>query len=139
MKRIVGLDLGTRTLGVAISDPLKISAQGLVNIRFEEKNYKQALRMLDEHLKDYKIDMFVLGNPLHMSGEKSESSLRSENFKLKLESKFKVKVVLWDERLTSVVAKQTMHSMNLSIKQKKNKIDEIAAIHILQGYLDTIK
>lgn len=139
MKRIVGLDLGSRTLGVAISDPLKISAQGIETIRFEEDSYKQALRKLEELLLKYEIDFFVLGNPLHMSGETSQSSLRSENFKKKLESKFHVKVVLWDERLTSVSAKQTMHSMNFSIKQKKNKIDEIAAIHILQGYLDTLR
>ncbi len=139
MKRIIGLDLGTKTLGVALSDPLKISAQGLTTIRFNEDNYKQAAKKLEELLKDYEIEMFVLGNPLHMNGDVSQSSLRSQDFKKRLENKFKVNVLLWDERLTSVVAKQAMHVMNLSNKQKKSKIDEMAAINILQGYLDTLK
>lgn len=139
MKRIIGLDLGTKTLGVSLSDPLKISAQGLTTIRFNEGSYKQAIKKLEELLKDYEIEMFVLGNPLHMNGDVSISSLRSQDFKKRLENKFNVKVLLWDERLTSVVASRTMSAMNLSNKQKKSMVDEIAASNILQGYLDTLK
>jgi len=139
VKRIIGLDLGTKTLGVAFSDPLGISAQGLTTIRFEENAYKKACRLLKEQLSKYDIECFVLGNPKHMNGDISESSQRSLAFKQRLENEFKVNVILWDERLSSVLVDKSMIEMNLSRKKRKEIIDEMAAINILQGYLDSIK
>lgn len=139
MKRLVGLDLGTKTLGVAISDPLKVSAQGLQTIKFEENAYNKALKLLEEMLDKYEIELFVLGNPKHMNGDEGESSLRSQKFKTKLEKHFKVPVVLWDERLTSVLVDKAMIDMDLSRKKRKAIIDTLAATNILQGYLDSTR
>lgn len=133
------MDLGTKTLGVAISDPLMISAQGLKTIHFEENAYKKAITLLKEELIKYEIDCFILGNPKHMNGDEGESSKRSQNFKDRLEKEFSVNVVLWDERLSSVLVNKSMIDMNLSRKKRKKIIDEMAAINILQGYLDSIK
>ncbi|MDL2211614.1 Holliday junction resolvase RuvX [Erysipelotrichaceae bacterium OttesenSCG-928-M19] len=136
MKRIIGLDLGSKTLGVAISDPLKITAQGLTTINFNENSYKMALQLLAKALQEYEIELFVLGNPKHMNGDLGDSSQRSIAFKKRLENYFKVDVILWDERLTSVLMEKSMISMNLSRQKRKKTIDKMAAINILQGYLD---
>lgn len=139
MKRIVGLDLGAKSLGVAISDPLQISAQGLETIRFEEDAYNKALKLLEAMLQEYEVERFILGNPKHMNGDEGDSSLRSQKFKTKLESKFNVPVVLWDERLTSVQVNKAMIEMDFSRKKRKEIIDTLAATTILQGYLDSIR
>jgi len=139
IKRMVGLDLGSKTCGVALSDPLGFSAQGLTTIRFEENSFKQALRLLKETLKDTEIECFVLGDPKHMNGDIGESSQRSLSFKQRLEDSFKVEVVLWDERMTSVVANNFMIQGNLSAKDRKAKIDQQAAVAILQAYMDSLK
>ncbi|MEG0686306.1 MAG: Holliday junction resolvase RuvX [Erysipelotrichales bacterium] len=138
MKRIVGLDLGSKTLGVAISDPLKLTAQGLTTIKFEEDAYKKAMRLLDELLVKHQVETFVLGDPKHMNGDIGVSSKRSLDFKERLEKKYDIKVVLWDERLSSVLVNRSMIDMNMSRKKRKDVIDEMAAINILQGYLDSI-
>lgn len=139
MKRIVGLDLGAKSLGVAISDPLKISAQGLETIRFEEDAYNKALKLLEAKLQEYEVERFILGNPKHMNGDEGDSSVRSQKFKAKLENKFNVPVVLWDERLTSVQVNKAMIEMDFSRKKRKEIIDTLAATTILQGYLDSIR
>ena len=124
---------------MALSDPLMYSAQGLTTLRFEEDAYKKACGLLKEQLSNYEIDCFVLGNPKHMNGDLSESSKRSIDFKKRLENEFKVKVILWDERLSSVLVDKSMIEMKLSRKKRKKVIDEMAAINILQGYLDSIR
>ncbi|WP_423364713.1 Holliday junction resolvase RuvX [Mycoplasma sp. P36-A1] len=139
IKRIIGLDLGSKTCGIAVSDPLGYTAQGLKTIRFEEDSYKKAIRLLKEELAKYDIDKFILGNPKHMNGDLSESSQRSINFKKRLEDNFKVEVILWDERLTSVIADNFMISINMSREKRKQSIDKLAAVSILQAYLDSIK
>lgn len=134
---MVGLDLGSKTLGVAICDPLRLTAYGLTTIRFEENAYKKAIRLLAELLAEYEVESFVLGNPKHMNGENSDSGQRSFDFKKRLEDKFKVDVILWDERLTSVLVDKMMIDFDLSRKKRKEIIDEMAAVNILQGYLDS--
>lgn len=124
---------------MAISDPLKISAQGLKTIHFENDAYKKAVNLLKETLESYEIECFILGNPKHMNGDEGESSKRSQNFKERLEKEFNVNVILWDERLSSVLVNKSMIDMNLSRKKRKKIIDEMAAINILQGYLDSIR
>ena len=139
IKRIVGLDLGSKTCGVALSDPLRLTAQGLTTIRFEEDAYKKAIRLLKESLLDYEVEAFVLGNPKHMNGDIGESSQRSLAFKKRLEDNFGLPVFLWDERMTSVMANNFMIEANISGKKRRASIDEKAAVAILQGYLDSLK
>jgi putative holliday junction resolvase len=139
MKRLVGLDLGSKSLGVAISDPLRVSAQGLKTIKFEEDAYNKAIKLLEEMLAEYEIEAFILGNPKHMSGEEGKSSLRSQKFKAKLQKKFNIPVILWDERLTSVLVNKAMIDQDFSRKKRKEIIDTLAATNILQGYLDSIR
>lgn len=124
---------------MALSDPLKITAQGLTTIRFEKDAYKKATNLLKETLADYKVESFVLGNPLHMNGDHSQSAQRSLDFKKRLENAFNVPVILWDERMSSIIVDKAMISMDVSRKKRKQVIDELAAVNILQGYLDSIR
>lgn len=124
-------------MGVALSDPLKITAQGLTTIRFETDAYKKAMRLLKETLANYEVEVFVLGNPLHMNGEHSLSAQRSLDFKKRLENSFNVPVIMWDERMSSLIVEKAMISMDVSRKKRKEVVDELAAVNILQGYLDS--
>ena len=137
MKKL-GLDLGNRTLGIAVSDELNFLARGLETYRFTEKDFTSALNYTLEVIKKYNIDVVVLGHPKNMDGTSGEQALISENFKKDLESKSQVKVVLWDERLTSKMANNMMISQNLKSKKRKKDIDKMAATIILQGYLDSL-
>lgn len=135
-KRIVGLDLGEKTLGVAISDPLNITAQGLKTITFASKSYKKATTLLKELLQDIEVDKFVLGYPLSMNGTITESAQRSLAYKKRLESIFHVEVVLFDERFSSVLVNKLMIAADVRREKRKKIIDCLAAVNILQGYLD---
>lgn len=137
MKKL-GLDLGNRTLGIAISDELNFLARGLETYRFTEKDFKSALNYTIELIKKYNIDVVVLGHPKNMDGTLGEQAQISEEFKKNLEDSIKVRVVLWDERLTSKMANNMMISQNLKSKKRKKDIDKMAATIILQGYLDSI-
>lgn len=122
---------------MAISDPLMINAQGLTTLRFEENSYQKACLMLADLLKNYEIELFVLGYPKHMNGDISDSARRSENFRKRLMKHFEREVILWDERLSSVLVNKSMISLNLSRQKRKKIIDEMAAMAILQEYLDS--
>ena len=137
MKKL-GLDLGNRTLGIAISDDLNFLARGLETYRFEEKDFDSALQYTKELIIKYNIDVVVLGHPKNMDGSTGEQAQISEEFKRNLEEQSKVKVVLWDERLTSKMANSMMISQNIKSKKRKKDIDKMAATIILQGYLDSI-
>ena len=137
MKKL-GLDLGNRTLGIAISDELNFLARGLETFRFEEKDFDSALQYTKELIIKYNIDVVVLGHPKNMDGSTGEQAQISEDFKKNLEEQCNVKVVLWDERLTSKMASNMMISQNLKSKKRKKDIDKMAATIILQGYLDSI-
>ncbi len=134
--RILGIDYGDVRIGLAISDLTGMIAQslGVIQGRDEEKR----LAELDAYMKEYKPETVVLGYPLNMNGTKGERAERSEDFAKLLEKKYSVKVVLWDERLSSMAAHRTLEEAGISGKKRKGKVDPLAAAFILQGYLDSI-
>lgn len=137
--RYLGLDLGTKTLGVAISDATLTIASSLKTIRFEENNYDQALLDLKDLVKEYNVEKIILGFPKNMNNTVGESGERTLKFKEKLESELNVAVIMQDERLSTVEATNYMIEANTSRKKRKVKIDSVAANIILQTYLDKEK
>lgn len=132
----MGIDYGDVRIGLAISDLTGMIAQslGVIQGRDEEKRLSE----LDAYMKEYKPEAVVLGYPLNMNGTKGERAERSEAFAKVLEEKYSVKVVLWDERLSSMAAHRTLEEAGISGKKRKGKVDPLAAAFILQGYLDSI-
>jgi putative Holliday junction resolvase len=137
MKKL-GLDLGNKTLGISISDELNFLARGLETFRFEDQQFNNALNYTLELVNKYNIDVIVLGFPKNMDGTIGEQGKISQRFKSDLESKSDIKIVLWDERLTSKMASNMMINQNLKRKKRKKDIDKMAAVIILQGYLDSL-
>ncbi len=135
--RIMGLDFGSKTVGVAISDSLLITAQGIEIIRRKEENkLRQTLARIEALIEEYEVTEIVLGFPKHMNdsiGERAELSLE---FKEKLERRTGLPVVMWDERLTTVAADKAMMEAGIRRENRKDYVDMIAATFILQGYLD---
>ena len=138
MKKL-GLDLGNKTLGIAISDELGFLARGLETFRFEDKDFQSALEYILKLITNNKIDVVVLGLPKNMDGSLGEQANYSNDFKDKILEKINIKVVMWDERLTSKMASHMMITQNLRRKKRKQDIDKMAAVIILQGYLDSRK
>ncbi len=137
--RIAGLDLGTRTLGVAISDRTETIATYYTTIRFLEGDYASALREIQEIIATEKIGMLVLGLPKNMNNSMGESAIRTLSFKEKLEEQCKLPVVMQDERLSTVEATHCLVASDVSRKKRKKKVDGVAASIILQTYLDKRK
>ena len=135
--KAMGLDLGSRTLGIALSDPMKIIATGLETFRFKEDDYESAIARVVEVVKEYGVDEIVLGLPLHMNGDVGDRALLCKDFKAKLENVLEnVKIVMRDERLTTVIANRRLLDADLSRKKRKKVIDKMAGVEILQNYLD---
>ena len=137
--RYLGLDLGTRTLGISLSDSTFTIATTLKTIRFLENDYDSLITELSEIIKEYNVCKIVLGYPKNMNntiGERCETTLK---FKEKLEEVFDIEVVLQDERLTTVQATNYMLEADISRKKRKKKVDALAANIILQTYLDKEK
>ena len=135
--RIMGLDFGSKTVGVAISDPLLITAQGITIIRRKEDNkLRQTLAQIEELIQEYEVTEILLGNPKNMNDTLGDRSKLSEEFKEKLERRTGLPVVLWDERLTTVAADKAMMEAGIRREHRKEHVDRIAATFILQGYLD---
>ncbi len=139
--RIMGLDLGSRTVGVAISDPLLITAQGVEIIRRESENkLRKTYARIEEIISQYgDVEKIVIGYPLNMNNTKGERAQKSEEFKEALERRCGIPVVLWDERLTTVAANNAMMESGIRREKRNMYVDEIAAMLILQGYLDYLK
>ncbi|MFO7969349.1 MAG: Holliday junction resolvase RuvX [Bacillota bacterium] len=137
--KILGLDLGSKTLGVASSDTTKTVATMVKTITFDSLNYNTAIKKLQSMIDINEYEKIVLGLPKNMDGSIGSQAKISIDFKEKLEEAFNVEVVLWDERLTSKIAQSVMISANLSRKKRKKKVDYIAATIILQSYLDSRK
>ena len=137
--RILGIDYGEARVGTAITDALNITAQGLETI--ERKNSdKIVLKRLDEIMEKYEIDTIVVGMPLNMNGTKSERAKITEEFIHKLKCKYnKIKIDTIDERLTTVAAHKTMNLLDVNKYKKKNIVDTISAVYILETYLNKIK
>ena len=133
---ILGLDLGTRTLGMAISDPMGIIASGIENFRFEEGQYEKALKRVEEVVKSYSVEKIVMGLPLHMNGDKGDKVELVTWFKDELNKLIPTPVMLLDERWTTKMATRRLLEADLSRKKRKQVIDMMSAVIILQNYLD---
>lgn len=135
--RIMGLDLGSKTVGVAISDELLITAQGIEIIRRKEENkLRQTLARIEELIVEYKVEEIVLGYPKNMNDTEGERVEKTKDFQEKLERRTGLPVHLWDERLTTVAADKAMMEAGIRRENRKDYVDMIAASFILQGYLD---
>lgn len=134
--RYLGLDLGSKTLGIAISDTNKFIATVLTTLRFDNEDYDSLLEPLSKIIRDNDIEKIILGYPLNMNGTVGERAEITLIFKEKLEHKFNIEVIMEDERLTSVISNQILISADLSRKKRKKKVDGLAAQIILQSYLD---
>ncbi len=139
--RILGLDFGSKTVGVAISDPLLVTAQGVEIIRRESENkLRRTYARIEEIIKEYgDVSSIVLGYPKNMNNTIGERALKTEEFAANLERRTSLPVVLWDERLTTVAAENAMIESGIRRQDRKEYIDEIAAMLILQGYIDYLK
>lgn len=137
--RYLGLDLGARTLGIAMSDPTGLIASSYKTIRFPDSAYETLLPPLREIIETEKISKIVLGFPKNMNNTVGERCDLALAFKEKIEKEFSIEVILQDERLTTVEATHYMIEADVSRKKRKNKIDSVAATIILQSYLDRKK
>ncbi|MDE7014129.1 MAG: Holliday junction resolvase RuvX [Kineothrix sp.] len=135
--RIMGLDFGSKTVGVAISDSLLITAQGIETIeRKEENKLRRTLARIEELIVEYEVEEIVLGLPKNMNDSIGGQAELTMEFKDKLERRTGIPVTLWDERLTTVAANRVMMEAGIRREHRKEQIDKIAACFILQGYLD---
>jgi putative Holliday junction resolvase len=138
--RILGLDYGTKTVGVAVSDDLLLTAQGVEIIRRKSPSkLRQTLARIEELVAAYGVERIVLGYPKNMNNTEGERCEQTKEFKEMLERRTGLEVVLWDERLTTVAADMSMMEMGIRRENRKEYVDEIAAIFILQGYLDYLR
>ncbi len=137
--RIIGLDYGSLTIGVAISDELQLTAQGVETIHRKKENHlRKSLARIEELINEYGVNLIVLGYPKNMNNTIGERARKTEEFAKKLEDRTELEVVLWDERLTTVMAEQTLISGDVRRENRGEIIDKLAAVFILQNYLDFI-
>lgn len=136
MDRILSIDYGDVRVGLAISDPLGFTAQGLETLTID-RNDKKFLCGIRDIIAKYNVKKVILGNPKNMDGTLSQKSEKVKELLPQIE-KLGVKVILWDERLTTVSAYKTMREMNISQKNKNRVADKLAAVYILEGYLSSI-
>ena len=135
--RKLGIDYGDSRVGLAITDELNITVQGLKTIHYNG-NDRMILKELDEILKQYQIDIMVVGMPFNMNGSKSFRVEKTNKFIHKLKCKYnKIKIETIDERLTTVQAQHTMNDLGINPKNKKNIIDTLAAVYILEAYINS--
>ena len=135
--RILGLDYGSKTVGVAVSDPLGFTAQGVEIIRRKSENkMRQTLARIEDLIAQYQVEEIVLGLPKNMNNTRGDRAEKSLELKETLERRTGLPVVMWDERLTTVSANRVLMETGVRRENRKEHVDEIAAIFILQGYLD---
>ena len=138
MIRIMGLDFGSKTVGVAVSDPLGITAQGIEIVRRTSENkLRKTLARIEELVAEYEVTEIVLGFPRNMNNTIGERAEKSLAFKEMLERRTGLPVVMWDERLTTVAANRTLIEGGVRRENRKDYVDMLAAVYILQGYLDS--
>ena len=137
--RIMGLDYGSKTVGVAMSDPLEITAQAVETIwRKDENKLRKTCARIEELISEYEVERIVLGLPKHMNNDLGERAQKALAFGEMVKRRTGLEVVMWDERLTTVEAERTLIENNVRRENRKQYIDKIAAVFILQGYLDSI-
>ena len=135
--RIMGLDYGSKTIGVAVSDPMGLTAQGVETITREEENkLRKSLRRIEELADQYQVGEIVLGFPKNMNNTIGERAEKALQLKETLERRLGLPVIMWDERLTTVEADRTLIEAGVRRENRKKYVDMIAAVFILQGYLD---
>jgi putative holliday junction resolvase len=134
-ERILGLDVGSRRIGLAISDPLGFTAQGLETL--QRRNKRTDFAALDEIIRQYGVREIVIGLPLRMSGEAGTQSTKMQEFAEQLRKRFHLPVHLWDERLTSAEANRLLRETELSIEKRAKAVDRMAAVLILQGWMES--
>ncbi|SDC60950.1 putative holliday junction resolvase [Melghirimyces thermohalophilus] len=133
MKRIMGLDVGEKRMGVAISDPMGWTAQGVDMVRRDQPDW---LKRLQELIEQYEVDKLVVGLPRNMDGSIGEKGQICQELSRQLEERFSIPVELWDERLSTVAVERTLIDADMSRRKRRKVIDQMAASWILQGYLD---
>jgi putative holliday junction resolvase len=136
-KRILGLDVGSKTIGMAVSDPLGITAQGLETYR--RQNKRLDLEALRKVIEQYQVAEIVVGYPLRMSGATGTQSEKMAIFAEELGKKFEIPVHLWDERLTSAEANRVLRDSEMSIRRRGEVVDRLAAVLILQSWMEARK
>lgn len=137
--RIIGLDYGTKTVGVAMSDPLGITAQAVETIeRKEENKLRKTLARIEALAKEYEVEKFVVGLPKHMNNDIGERAEKAMEFAEMLKRRTGLEVIMWDERLSTVSAERTLMESGVRREDRKQYVDQIAAVFILQGYLDSM-
>lgn len=135
--RVMGLDFGSKTVGVAVSDALLMTAQGVETIpRKSSGKLRQTLARIEELIGEYQVGKIVLGFPKNMNNTEGERCEKTQEFKEMLERRSGLPVILWDERLTTVAAERTLMESGVRRETRKSYVDKIAAVLILQGYLD---
>ncbi|NLJ33489.1 MAG: Holliday junction resolvase RuvX [Firmicutes bacterium] len=135
--RLLGLDLGEKTIGVSVSDPLGLTAQGVTVIR--RRGIEGDLARIKELCDDLQVHSIVLGLPINMDGSRGKQVEKVENFATLVRDRLKLPVVLWDERLTTAAAEKTLLEADVTRKKRRQVIDKMAAILILQGYLNRLR
>ena len=136
LRRILALDLGKRRIGLAVSDPLGITAQGLATL--ERKNLRTDLAILARMARELEVGLFLLGNPLHMSGREGAQVAWVREFASALGERTGIEVRLWDERLTTVAANRVLRESGISIQKRGKAVDRLSAVILLQSYLDSL-
>lgn len=135
----MGLDYGSKTVGVAISDPLGLTAQGIETIeRKEENKLRRTCARIEALIQEYDVEKIVLGLPKHMNNDIGERAEKTLEFRNMLTRRTGLEVIMWDERLTTVEAERTLIESSVRREDRKKYIDKIAAVFILQGYLDSL-
>jgi len=133
--RILALDLGKKRIGLALSDPLGITAQGLATL--ERTNIREDLAALEAIVREREVTLLLMGHPLHMSGRESRQSEYTRDFANRLSEKTGVEVRFWDERLTTVEANRVLKESGMSIEKRARAVDRLAAVILLESYLDS--
>lgn len=135
--RVLGLDYGSKTVGVAVSDPLGLTAQGVETVwRKQENKLRRTLARIEEIISEYQVTEIVLGYPKNMNNTVGERAEKSLEFKEMLERRTGLPVIMWDERLTTMEADRTLEETGVHKEDRKQYLDQVAAVFILQGYLD---
>ncbi|MBR4807741.1 MAG: Holliday junction resolvase RuvX [Lachnospiraceae bacterium] len=138
--RIMGLDYGSKTVGVAISDALHYTAQGIETIEIAQAGkLRKTFARLEQLIEEYEVDRVILGYPKNMNNTEGERCAATMDFKEKLEKRTGLPVILWDERQTTISAERVLQESGVRREHRKEYIDKIAAVFILQGYLDSIR
>lgn len=134
--KIAGLDVGSKTIGFAVSDPFGWTAQAITTIKWNEKDIYSADAALRELFNEHNVEKVVIGYPKNMNGTIGERGMKSEQYAQHIEKRMKLPTVLWDERLSTMAAERTLLEADVSRGKRKKVIDQVAATVILQGYLD---